>query len=109
MGLVVKDHGWRIPDWLWVELEPRLLERPAHPLGCQNPRVPDRDASERDLVCAPDRQPVERLGRDRDLLLEVGSSAPPGMGTAGVLRECGGAVCSPPTSEGIEWEWSAMD
>ncbi len=44
MGLVVKDDGWRIPDWLWVELEPLLPERPAHPLGCHNPRVPDRDA-----------------------------------------------------------------
>ncbi len=38
MGLVVKDDGWRIPDWLWAEIEPLLPERPAHPLGCHNPR-----------------------------------------------------------------------
>ena len=44
MGLVVRDDGWRIPDWLWVQIEPLLPERPAHPLGCHNPRVPDRDA-----------------------------------------------------------------
>ena len=44
MGVVVRDDGWRIPDWLWAELEPLLPERPAHPLGCHNPRVPDRDA-----------------------------------------------------------------
>ena len=24
MGLVVKDDGWRIPDWLWAEIEPLL-------------------------------------------------------------------------------------
>ena len=29
MGVVVRDDGWRIPDWLWAELEPLLPERPA--------------------------------------------------------------------------------
>src|SRR5918999_1446603 len=42
MGLVVRDDGWRMPDWLWEQIEPLLPERPAHPLGCHNPRVPDR-------------------------------------------------------------------
>ena len=44
MGLVVKDDGWRIPDRVWARMEPLLPPRPAHPLGCHNPRVPDRDA-----------------------------------------------------------------
>ena len=44
MGLVVKDDGWRVPDWLWVQIERSLSEHPSHPLGCHNPRVPDRDA-----------------------------------------------------------------
>lgn len=44
MGLVVKDDGWRIPDALWEEMEQFLPARKAHPLGCHNPRVPDRDA-----------------------------------------------------------------
>ena len=44
MGLVSKDDGWRIPDALWERIEPLLPERPAHPLGCHNPRVPDRAA-----------------------------------------------------------------
>ena len=44
MGLVVKDDGWRIPDRVWARMEPLLPARPAHPLGCHNPRVPDRDA-----------------------------------------------------------------
>src|ERR687887_146746 len=44
MGLVVKDDGWRIPDRVWAQMEPLLPPRPPHPLGCHNPRVPDRDA-----------------------------------------------------------------
>lgn len=44
MGLVNRDDGWRLPDWLWERIEPLLPARPAHPLGCHNPRVPDREA-----------------------------------------------------------------
>ena len=35
---------WRIPDELWVRLQPLLPPRPPHPLGCHHPRVPDRAA-----------------------------------------------------------------
>ena len=44
MGLVMKDDHWRIPDKLWGVMEPLLPPRKKHPLGCHNPRVPDRDA-----------------------------------------------------------------
>ena len=44
MGLVSKDDGWRVPDWLWEQVEPLLPAPPTHPLGCHNPRVPDRAA-----------------------------------------------------------------
>jgi transposase len=44
MGLVCRDDGWRIPDWLWGRIEPLLPARPSHPLGCHRPRVPDRVA-----------------------------------------------------------------
>jgi hypothetical protein len=40
----VRDDGWRLPDALWGKMEPLLPERPRHPLGCHNPRVPDRSA-----------------------------------------------------------------
>ena len=50
MGLVCRDDGWRMPDWLWERIEP-LLPGPAfHPLGCHNPRVPDRNAMEAILL-----------------------------------------------------------
>ena len=44
MGLVVEDDGWRIPEEVWARMEPLLPEPPPHPLGCHNPRVPDREA-----------------------------------------------------------------
>lgn len=44
MGLVQRDDGWRIPDDLWRQLEPLLPAGKTHPLGCHNPRVPDRAA-----------------------------------------------------------------
>lgn len=44
MGLVQRDDGWRIPDWLWEKIEPLLPPPPSHPLGCHRPRVPNRNA-----------------------------------------------------------------
>ena len=44
MGLVTKDDGWRLTDDLWAQMEPLLPVRKRHPLGCHNPRTPDRDA-----------------------------------------------------------------
>ena len=38
------DDGWRIPDELWERIVPLLPPRKPHPLGCHNPRVPDRAA-----------------------------------------------------------------
>lgn len=40
----VRDDQWRLPDLLWERIEPLLPPRPPHPLGCHNPRVPDRKA-----------------------------------------------------------------
>ena len=38
------DDGWRIPDELWEQILPFLPPSKPHPLGCHNPRVPDRQA-----------------------------------------------------------------
>jgi transposase len=35
------DDVWRLSDVLWGKMETLLPERPPHPLGCHNPRVPD--------------------------------------------------------------------
>jgi len=42
MGLIERDDGWRMPDWLWQKVEPLLPPAPPHPLGCHRPRIPDR-------------------------------------------------------------------
>ena len=57
MGLVVKDDGWRIPDGLWERIEVLLPSRPSHPLGCHNPRVPDRQAMNGTAPTTPTRAP----------------------------------------------------
>jgi transposase len=44
MGLIAKDDEWRIPDVLWEKMRPLLPPPKPHPLGCHNPRVPDRNA-----------------------------------------------------------------
>jgi hypothetical protein len=50
MGLVRRDDGWRMPDWLWERIEPLLPDPPSQPLGCHNPRVRDRDAMDAILL-----------------------------------------------------------
>ena len=110
MGLVVKDDGWRIPDWLWLELEPLLPQRPAHPLGCHNPRVPDRDAMNAILF-------VHRTGCQWNALNGTGicssSSAHRRFQEweqAGVFAELWRrGLDAYDDKHGIQWEWLAMD
>jgi putative transposase len=110
MGLVVKDDGWRIPDWLWAKIEPLLPERPAHPLGCHNPRVPDRDAMNAILF-------VLRTGCQWNALNATAicssSSAHRRFQewrAAGVFSELWRrGLLAYDERVGIEWEWQAMD
>lgn len=44
MASTSRKDRWRIPEKLWAKMEALLPPRPKHPLGCHNPRVPDRDA-----------------------------------------------------------------
>ena len=110
MGLVDRDDGWRIPDWLWQRIEPLLPERPPHPLGCHNPRVPDRDAMDAILL-------VLRTGMQWNALNATGicssSSAHRRFQEweqAGVFRELWRqALLAYDDTIGIEWQWLAMD
>ena len=110
MGLVVEDDGWRIPDRVWARMESLLPERPAHPLGCHNPRVPDRDAMNAILL-------VLRTGMQWNALNGMGlcscSSAYRRFRDwvdAGVFLEFWRqGLLSYDDQVGIEWEWLAMD
>jgi transposase len=110
MGLVVRDDGWRMPDWLWEQIEPLLPERPAHPLGCHNPRVPDRDAMDAILF-------VLRTGCQWNALNATGicssSSAHRRFQewrAAGVFEELWRrGLLAYDERVGIEWQWQAMD
>jgi transposase len=110
VGLVVKDDGWRIPDEVWAQMEPLLPERPPHPLGCHNPRVPDRDAMNAILL-------VLRTGMQWNALSATGicscSSAYRRFrewAEAGVFLELWRrGLLAYDAQHGIEWEWLALD
>ena len=48
----IKDDGWRIPDWLWAQIQSLLPPPKPHPWGMHNPRVPDRSAMDAILFVA---------------------------------------------------------
>jgi putative transposase len=110
MGLVVKDDGWRIPDRVWALMEPLLPARPSHPLGCHNPRVPDRDAMNAILL-------VLRTGMQWNALDATGICSCASAyrrfrewTEAGVFLEFWRqGLLAYDDKHGIEWEWLAMD
>ena len=103
-------RDWRIPDELWVHIQPLLPPRKSHPLGCHRPRVDDRRAM--DAICF-----VLRTGCQWHALQDTGlcssSSAHRRFqewAAAGVflaLWEHGLAAYE--ALQGIDWEWLAMD
>ena len=110
MGLVAKDDGWRIPDELWAEMERLFPARPQHPLGCHNPRVPDRHAMNAILF-------VLRTGCQWNALDATGicscSSAYRRFREwtrAGVFLELWRrGLLAYDSVKGVEWEWLAAD
>jgi transposase len=106
----VRDDGWRLPDKPWARMEPLLPPRPAHPLGCHNPRVPDRAAM--DAISF-----VLRTGCQWNALGATGicssSSAHRGFlewTEAGVFREFWRqGLLAYDAAAGIDWAWLALD
>jgi transposase len=110
MGLVVKDDSWRIPDELWNQMEPLLPPGKPHPLGCHNPRVPNRNAMNAILF-------VLRTGCQWNALKSTGicssSSAHRRFlewAEAGVFEEFWKrGLLEYDKLKGIDWSWLAMD
>ncbi len=56
MGLVVRDDSWRIPDELWNQMELLLPPGKLHPLGCHNPRAPNRNRVKEAVIITKSRR-----------------------------------------------------
>lgn len=110
MGLVNRDDGWRIPDWLWERLEPLLPQPPPHPLGCHRRRVPNRMAMNAILL-------VLRTGMQWNALNATGicSSSPAHRrfqewAQAGVFEEFWRqGLHHYDELKGIDWDFLALD
>ena len=110
MGLVTKDDGWRISDRLWEQMERWLPAPKVHPLGCHNPRVPNRNAMDGILF-------VLRTGCQWNALDATGicscSSAYRRFREwleAGVfLKFWKRGLLAYDRLRGIDWSWLAMD
>jgi putative transposase len=110
MGLVSADDGWRMPDWLWEQIEPLLPPGPPHPLGCHRPRVPNRDAMDAILL-------VLRTGMQWNALSATGICSSSAAHRrfqewvgAGVFQELWRrGLLEYDTVVGIDWAWLACD
>lgn len=110
MGLVSKDDGWRIPDELWERMEPLLPPRKPHPLGCHNPRVPDRDAMNGILFVL--RSGCQWNSLDATGICSCSSSYRRfrEWTDAGVFEEfCRRGLLEYDQLKGIDWSWQSMD
>src|SRR3954451_4239834 len=108
MGQMIQDSGWRVPDDLLGQMGLCLPPRPSHPLGCHNPRVPDRAAMDAIFF-------VLRTGSQWGALSATGicskSSAHRRFTEeAGVFHEFWRqGLLSYDGLVGIDWEWLAAD
>ena len=111
MGLLNKRGGWKnIPDEIWKKIEPLLPSGKKHPLGCHNPRVPDRKAMTAILF-------VLRTGCQWDALdatnLCSHSSAHRRFqewAEAGVFEQMWKQeLLEYDASKGIKWKWQSID
>ena len=110
MGKLVQDDGWRLPVELWERMEPLLPERPPHPLGCHNPRVPDRAAMDAIFF-------VLRTGSQWQALRATGICSPSSAYRrfrewidAGVFEEFWRqGLLAYDALLGIDWNWMAVD
>jgi transposase len=110
MGLVERRDGWRIPDVLWSQIEPLLPRGKSHPLGCHNPRVPNRAAMTAILF-------VLRTGCQWNALRATGICSSSSAHRrfvewteAGVFQKAWvAALADYEEFVGVDWSWLSMD
>src|SRR6266545_2431834 len=98
MGLVVADDGWRIPDKVWVQMEPAVAGAAGASARLPQPARARPGCDERDPARAAHGDAVERARRVREWT------------DAGVVLEFWRhGLLAYDAKHGIEWEWPAMD
>jgi transposase len=110
MGLVERGDGWRIPDVLWSQIQSLIPSGKPHPLGCHNPRVPDRDAMTAILF-------VLRTGCQWNALKATGICSSSSAHRrfvewteAGVFEQAWvTALADYDEFVGVDWRWLSMD
>ena len=110
MGMISKNDGWILSDDVWQRMEPLLPPRKPHPLGCHNPRVPDRAAMNAILF-------VLRTGCQWNALNATGICSSSSAyrrfrqwADAGVFESFWRAgLLQYDQTKGIDWSWLAMD
>ena len=107
---VPKDDGWRIPDALWARIEPLLPPRKRHPLGCHNPRVPDRAAMDAILFVLRSGCHWEALNYTVFCKKSSAHRRFQEWTQAGVLEQLWALGLEEYDAlHGLEWRWQAMD
>ena len=106
----VRDDGWRLPDELWARLAPLLPPRPGHPLGCHNPRVPDRAAMDAVSFALRTGCPWNAPNATGICSSSSAHRRFPEWAEAGVFPEFWRqGLLADGGSAGIDWTWLAMD
>ncbi len=110
MGRVVEDDGWRIPDALWAQIQPLIPPGKPHPLGCHNPRVPDRAALDAILFVLRTGCQWAALDATRLCSKSAAHRRFQEWTEAGVFRELWArGLLAYEELKGIQWEWQALD
>jgi transposase len=100
----------RIPDEVWAQMEALLPERPAHPLGCHNPRVPEREAMNAILLVLRTGMPWNALSATGICSCSSAYRRFREWAQAGVFLEFWRrGLLAYDDAKRIEWEWLAMD
>ena len=104
------DDGWRISDELWSRIAPFIPSGKPHPLGCHNPRVPDRAALDGILFVLRTGCQWEALNYTPFCKKSSAHRRFQEWEAAGLFAQLWEAALKEYDElHGIEWRWQALD
>jgi putative transposase len=110
MGLVCRDDGWRMPDWLWEKIEPLLPSPPTHPLGTHRRGVPKRQVMDAILLVLRTGMQWNALDATAICNSSTAHRRFQEWERAGVFAEIWRqGLLEYDKAVGIDWEWLAAD